>query len=54
MTLVKWYDRIGNSIEMYNGEIWVKGKVIFGPRTYDGIINMKSEDKKTYWCGVNG
>ena len=50
--MVKWYDRIGNTIEMYvNGE-WIKGTVINGPRTGDGTINMETADGKKYWCGV--
>ena len=50
--MVKWYDRIGNPIEMRVGKGWIKGTVIDGERTGDGIINMKTADEKKYWCGV--
>lgn len=51
--MVKWYDRIGNPIEMRVGKGWIKGTVIDGERTGDGIINMETEDGKKYWCGVS-
>lgn len=50
--MVKWYDRIGNPIEMRVGKGWIKGTVIDGERTGDGIVNMETEDGKNYWCGV--
>lgn len=50
--MVKWYDRIGNTIEMYVNDTWTKGTVINGERTGDGIINMETADGKKYWCGV--
>lgn len=57
--MIKWYDRIGNSIEMklYDTDEpdscfeWVKGKVIKGYRYQDGIISMKSDDGRIIWCG---
>lgn len=52
--MTKWYDRIGNTIEMRVGNQWIKGTIINGCRTHDGLINMKAEDDKTYWCGVAG
>lgn len=52
--MVKWYDRIGNTIEMRIGSDWIKGIVVYGDRTGDGIINMETEDRQKYWCGVGG
>ena len=52
--MTKWYDRIGNTIEMNIDDQWIKGTVINGYRTHDGFINMKTEEGKTYWCGVDG
>jgi hypothetical protein len=52
--MTKWYDRIGNTIEMRIGNQWVKGTITNGYRTHDGLINMKTEDDMNYWCGVNG
>lgn len=51
--MTKWYDRIGNTIEMRVGNGWIKGTIINGYRTHDGFINMKTEDNEKYWCGVN-
>lgn len=50
--MTKWYDRIENTIEMYVDGEWIRGKIINGYRTCDGLVNMKAEDGKTYWCGV--
>lgn len=57
--MVKWYDRIGNRIEMKLYEDadspefeWVKGNVIKGYRYQDGIVSMKSDDGRIIWCGV--
>ena len=52
--MTKWYDRIGNTIEMNIDNQWVKGTIVNGYRTHDGLINMKTEDGKNCWCGVNG
>lgn len=52
--MVKWYDRIGNIIEMNIDNQWIKGKIINGYRTHDGLINIETEDGKKCWCGVNG
>jgi hypothetical protein len=52
--MVKWYDRIGNTIEMNIDNQWIKGTIVAGYRTHDGYITMKTEDGKHYWCGVNG
>lgn len=52
--MTKWYDRIGNTIEMNINNQWIKGKVINGYRTHDGVINMETEDGKKYWCGSSG
>lgn len=57
--MVKWYDRIGNRIEMKLYEDadspefeWVKGNVIKGYRYQDGVVSMKSDDGRIIWCGV--
>ena len=52
--MTKWYDRIGNTIEMNIDNQWIKGTIVNGYRTHDGLINMKTEDGKNCWCGVNG
>lgn len=36
------------------GNGWIKGVVVEGERTGDGAINMETEDKRKYWCGVFG
>ena len=52
--MTKWYDRIGNTIEMNIDNQWIKGTIISGYRTHDGLINMKTEGGKNCWCGVDG
>ena len=52
--MVKWYDRIGNTIEMNIDNQWIKGKIVKGYRTHDGLINMETEDGQKCWCGANG
>lgn len=52
--MTKWYDKIGNTIEMNINNQWIKGKVINGYRTHDGVVNMETEDGKKYWCGSSG
>ena len=52
--MTKWYDRIGNTIEMNINDKWIKGIITNGYRTHDGLINMRAEDGSNYWCGVNG
>ena len=52
--MTKWYDRIGNTIEMNIDNQWIKGTIVNGYRTHDGLINMKTEDGKNCWCGVDG
>lgn len=52
--MTKWYDRIGNTIEMNINKQWIKGKVVYGYRTHDGVVNMETEDGKKYWCGSSG
>ena len=54
--MVKWYDRIGNSIEMKlfsdadSSEFeWVRGRVISGYRYQDGIVSMASENERVIW-----
>lgn len=58
-SMINWYDRIGNRIEMKLYENadkldfeWVKGNVIEGYRYRDGIVSMKSDDGRIIWCGV--
>ena len=51
--MTKWYDRIGNTIEMYVDEQWIKGTIVNGYRTHDGLVNMKTEDGQNYHCGVS-
>ena len=58
-SMINWYDRIGNRIEMKLYEDadksdfeWVKGSVIEGYRYKDGIVSMKSDDGRIIWCGV--
>lgn len=50
--MTKWYDRIGNTIEMNIDNRWIKGKIINGYRTHDGLITMETEEGEKYWCGV--
>ena len=50
--MVKWYDRIGNPIEMQVGNGWIKGIIVNGYRTGDGIVTMETAEGKKYWCGV--
>ena len=52
--MTKWYDRIGNTIEMNINNQWIKGKVVYGYRTHDGVVNMETEDGKKCWCGSSG
>ncbi len=52
--MTKWYDRMGNTIEMNIDNQWIKGKIVNGYRTHDGLINMNTEDGKNCWCGVDG
>lgn len=52
--MTKWYDRIGNTIEMCVCNKWIKGIIVNGPRTGDGIINMEDLTGKKYWCGSSG
>ena len=51
--MVKWYDRIGNSIVMKIMGKWIKGTIVNGYRTHDGLINMKTEEDKLCWCGID-
>lgn len=52
--MTKWYDRIGNTIEMRVGNQWIRGTITNGYRTQDARINMETEDGEKYWCGING
>ncbi len=51
--MTKWYDRIGNTIEMKVGSKWVKGVIVEGYRTHDGAVNMQTLAGKKYWCYTN-
>lgn len=48
--MIKWYDRIGNTIEMRVGSKWVKGIIIDGYKTHAGAVNMQTLTGKKYWC----
>ena len=50
--MIKWYDRIGNTIEMLVGNGWITGIIVNGERTGDGIVNMETAEGRKYWCGV--
>ena len=52
--MTKWYDRIGNTIEMFVFGKWIKGIIVNGARTGDGVINMEDLTGKKYWCGSSG
>lgn len=52
--MTKWYDRIGNTIEMFVDGKWVKGIIVNGERSGDGIINMETLTGQKYWCGSAG
>ena len=56
--MTKWYDRIGNEIKMIvpvdHGQFNViVGTVYAGERSRDGIVSMRGEDGKDYFCGVD-
>lgn len=50
--MIKWYDRIGNTIEMRVGNKWVKGIIIDGYKTHAGAVNMETLSGRKYWCYV--
>lgn len=52
--MTKWYNRIGNTIEMFVFGKWIKGIIVNGARTGDGVINMEDLTGKKYWCGSSG
>lgn len=52
--MTKWYDRIGNTIEMLVDGKWIKGIIVNGERSGDGIINMETLTGQKYWCGSAG
>lgn len=52
--MTKWYGRIGNTIEMFVFGKWIKGIIVNGARTGDGVINMEDLTGKKYWCGSSG
>ena len=52
--MTKWYDRIGNTIEMFVDGKWIKGIIVNGERSGDGIINMETLTGQKYWCGSAG
>lgn len=51
--MTKWYDRIGNTIEMKVGSKWVKGIIIDGYKTHEGAVNMQTLTGKKYYCYVD-
>ena len=51
--MIKWYDRIGNTIQMnVNGE-WINGKIVEGYRTHDGCVNMETDTGRKIGCGAS-
>lgn len=52
--MTKWYNRVGNTIEMCVDGKWIKGIIVKGERSFDGIINMKTLTGQHCWCGVGG
>ena len=51
--MIKWYDRIGNTIQMnVNGE-WINGKIVDGYRTHDGCVNMETDTGRKIGCGAS-
>ena len=52
--MTKWYNRVGNTIEMCVDGNWIKGIVVKGERSFDGIINMKTLTGRHCWCGCGG
>ncbi len=51
--MIKWYDRIGNTIEMRVDRKWVKGIIIDGYKTHEGAVNMQTLTGKKYYCYVD-
>ena len=52
-SMIKWYDRIGNTIQMnVNGE-WINGKIVEGYRTHDGCVNMETDTGRKIGCGAS-
>lgn len=52
--MTKWYNRVGNTIEMCVDGKWIKGIVVKGERSFDGIINMETLTGQHCWCGCGG
>ena len=52
-SMIAWYDRIGNTIQMnVNGE-WINGKIVEGYRTHDGCVNMETDTGRKIGCGAS-
>lgn len=51
--MTKWYDRIGNTIQMNVDGEWVKGKIVEGYRTHDGFVNMQTDTGRKIGCGAS-
>jgi len=45
-----YYETIGTSVRFMLREVWYDAVIIDGPRTDDGIINVRLSDGRTAWC----
>ena len=51
---IKWYEIIRNYIEMTEDhKNWIKGRIIEGYRTGDGMVNMIAENGLHWWAPVS-
>lgn len=41
----------GELAEMYVNGKWIKGKIVKGYRFDDGVVTIKDNNGKQYWCG---
>ena len=51
--MIKWYDRIGNTIQMNVNDEWINGKIVEGYRTHDGCVNMETDTGRKIGCGAS-
>lgn len=42
---------LGEKAEMYVEGKWIQGVIVYGYRYRDGIVTIKTDDGKRYWCG---
>lgn len=52
-SMIKWYDRIGNTIQMNVNSEWINGKIVEGYRTHDGCVNMETDTRRKIGCGAS-